>query len=107
MPAVPKTKTSQTVWIATWDHKHGVDLSVHNTEEGAAKQCAAWARGALEEWATPEELEYYNNLTDDDLISHWGEISGETEFFEVRRNLLHGPEVWDEVWEKTIKKDKK
>ena len=99
MPAIPKKKTSQTVWIATWDHKHGVDMSVHTTEEGAGKQCAAWARGSLEEWATPEELDFYTNLSDDDLISKWGEISGETEFFEVRRNLLHGPDIWDEVWD--------
>ena len=102
MPAIPKKKTSQTVWIAKWEHKHGEDISIHTTEEGAGKQCATWAREALEEWATPDEhleLTFYNDLTDDDLIARWPELTGETEFLYVEDHLLHGPEIWDEVWD--------
>ena len=103
MPAIPNKKTSETVWLAKWDHKHGEDISIHTTEEGAGKQCATWAREALEDWATPEEFEFYNNLTDDDLIAHWPELTGETEFLFVEDHALYGAEVWDEVSEKTIK----
>jgi len=103
MPAIPKTKTSQTVWVAKWDHKHGEDLTLHTTEEGAGKQCAAWAREELESWATPEELDFYKNLSDDDLISQWGELTGEHEYFSVEDHMLHSADVWEEVSEKTIK----
>ena len=99
MPAIPKKKTSQIVWAAKWEHKHGEDISLHTTEEGAGKQCALWAREALEEWATPEELSSYNDLTDDDLLARWPELTGETEFLFVEDHVLHGPDVWDEVWD--------
>ena len=103
MPAIPKKKPSQTVWLAKWDHKHGEDISIHTTEEGAGKQCTTWARQALEDWATPEELEFYSDLTDDDLIAAWPEITGETEFLFVEDHILYGPEVWDEMQGKSIK----
>jgi hypothetical protein len=103
MPAIPKKETSETVWLAKWDHKHGEDISIHTTEEGAGKQCATWAREALEDWAIPEELEFYKYLPDDDLIAHWPELTGETEFLFVEDHILYGAEVWDEVSEKTIK----
>ena len=107
MPAIPKTKTSQTVWAAKWEHKHGEDISLHTTEEGAGKQCALWARQALEEWATPEELSFYNDVADDDLLARWPELTGETEFLFVEDHVLHGPEVWDEVWDEGNEEPKK
>ena len=103
MPAIPKKKTSETVWVAKWEHKHGDDIAIHATEEGAGKQCATWAREVLGEWATPEELSFYNDLTDDDLIAAWPEITGETEFLYVEDHILYSADVWEEVSEKTIK----
>jgi len=42
-------------------------------------------------------------LSDDALIEKWPDITGETEFLYVEAHILYGPEVWDKVWEKTIK----
>ena len=88
MPVIPKKK-QQTIHLAIWDHKHGQDVSAHTTEDGAQNQCIEWAREAIDEWATKEEQDYYTNMNDSDLLGDWGEISGYTEFFEVRAVLLH------------------
>ena len=93
MLAIPKTKKSQTVWAAKWEHKHGEDISLHTTEEGARKQLVAWARGTLEDW----QADSYKNVNDKDLVANWCEITGETEVLYVEDHVLYGPEVWDEV----------
>ena len=80
------------IYLAVWDHKHGQDVSAHTTENGAAKQCTLWAREALEDWLTREEVDYHENLSDDELLRHWPEISGDTEFFRVDEVQLHEEE---------------
>jgi len=99
MPAIPKKKTSQTVWVAKWEHKHGDDIAIHATEEGARKQLVTWARGVLEDW----QDDSYKNVSDKDLLDNWPEITGETEFLFVEDHILYGPEVWDEMQGKSIK----
>ena len=110
MPAVPKTKTSETVWLAKWEHKHGEDISLHTTEEGARKQLVAWARETLEEWhidgkqySSLDWDQEHPTFDDDALIEAWPELTGETEFLYVEDHILYGAEVWDEMQEKTIK----
>mgnify|MGYP005829867455 CR=1 FL=1 len=99
MPAIPKSKTYETVWLAKWDHKHGEDISIHTTEDGARKQLVTWARGVLEDW----QDDSYKNVSDKDLLDNWPEITGETEFLFVEDHILYGPEVWDEMQGKSIK----
>jgi len=99
MPVIPKSKTSETVYVAQWDHKHGQDISIHTTEDGARKQLAAWARGALEDW----EDDSYKDVNDEDLLNNWSEITGETEFFSVEDHLLYNASVWGKVSGKSIK----
>jgi len=111
MPAIPKTKKSQTVWAAKWEHKHGEDISLHTTEEGARKQLVAWARETLEEWHIDGKQyssldvcgEEHPTFDDDALIEAWPELTGETEFLYVEDHILHSAEVWEEVSEKTLK----
>ena len=111
MPAIPKTKTSETVWAAKWEHKHGEDISLHTPEERARKQLVAWARETREEWHIDGKQyssldvcgEEHPTFDDDALIEAWPELTGETEFLYVEDHTLYGPEVWEEVSEKTIK----
>jgi hypothetical protein len=111
MPAIPKTKASQTVWVAKWEHKHGEDISIHTTEEGARKQLVAWARGTLDEWHIDGKQyssldvcgEEHPTFDDDALIKAWSELTGETEVLYVEDHILYGPKGWDEVRENTIK----
>jgi len=103
MPVIPKKKTSQTVWVAKWEHKHGDDIAIHTTEEGAQKQLVAWARAALEDFDDWEGR--YAALSDVALIEKWSDITGETEFLYVEDHILYGPEVWEEASEKVWKRD--
>ena len=103
MPAIPKKKTSQTVWVAKWEHKHGDDMAIHATEEGARKQLVAWTRAAIEDFDDWEGR--YAALSDDALIEAWPDITGETEFLYVEDHILYGPEVWEEASEKVWKRD--
>jgi len=101
MPVIPKKKTSQTVWVAKWEHKHGDDIAIHATEEGAQKQLVVWAHAALEDFDDWEGR--YAALGDDDLIEKLSDNTGETEFLYVEDHILYGADVWEEVSEKTIK----
>ena len=110
MPAIPKKKTSETVWAAKWEHKHGEDISLHTTEEGARKQLVAWARETLDGWhidgkqySSLDWDQEHPTFDDDALIEAWPELTGETEFLYVEDHILYGAEVWDEMQEKTIK----
>jgi hypothetical protein len=73
------------VFLALWDHKHGQDMSAHTTEEGAFNQCVQWARGTVEEWEgfADEDEAVYAELSDKELFSSWGDITGHTEFFTI------------------------
>jgi len=103
MPAISKKKTSETVWVAKWEHKHGDDIAIHATEEGARKQLVAWTRAAIEDFDDWEGR--YAALSDDALIEAWPDITGETEFLYVEDHILYGPEVWEEASEKVWKRD--
>ena len=93
MPAIPKKTTPRTVWVAKWEHKHGEDLAIHTTEEGARKQLVAWAREALDDW----QDESCKNVSDHDLVANWREITGETEALYVEDHVLYGAEEWNEA----------
>ena len=74
------------VFIATWDHKHGTDLSVHREYEGAKGALRQWAKDSLEElsWDNYEDPSFVKWSTDlDGAINNWPEISG-GEYMEVR-----------------------
>lgn len=72
------------VYVVIFDHKHGQDISVHKTEKGAIEHRITWMKDLLAEW---EEISY-NNLSDDELVKQWPEISGYNEFFEIRKLTL-------------------
>ena len=74
------------IHLATWDHKHGTDHSVHKSYGGAFLQCVQWARETLEDWG---ETKDYENYTDSELISSWTLISGDTEFFKIEEIELN------------------
>jgi len=77
---------TQEIYLATWDHKHGLDHSIHKSHEGAFAQLIQWAREALEEWGSAGD---YVDYTDKELISNWPKISGETEFMWVEDYKLN------------------
>ena len=81
----------KTIYLAVWEHKHGVDNSAHTTEAGAKKQLAAWARETLEDWGS-SSLVKCDSLTDTQLWQAWSEITGETEFMSVKMLHLHHAE---------------
>jgi len=83
---------AKTIYLATWDHKHGQDISAHTTDEGAFQQCVAWMRETLEEWVdyhSSDEEAYYSSLSDSDLFDSWPEITGDNEFMSVQDLQLH------------------
>ena len=73
------------IFLAVWDHKHGVDNSAHTTERGAFKRCVEWARDTLHEW----QDESCDELSDEELFDAWGEITGFTEFLSIKTLHLH------------------
>ena len=76
--------TPKTIYLAMHDHKHGMDVTAHTTEESAKDWCICVMREDLKERGSN-----YLHATDDELWSNWPIISGETEFFSIEPTLLH------------------
>jgi len=66
------------VFVLKFDHKHGTDIAVHSSKDGAFASAILYMRSAAAEWG--EEVEH---LSDDELWRLWAELSGETEFFSI------------------------
>ena len=75
---------TKTIYLAMHDHKHGMDVTAHTTEEGAKNWCIRVMREDLEERGSNSL-----HMTDDELWKSWSIISGETEFFSIEPTQLH------------------
>ena len=73
------------VYVLIYDHKHGQDLSIHRTLDGARTRRATMMRDNLGEWNEKD----YDNILDSELHLHWPEISGYTEFFSIEGLEVH------------------
>ena len=80
-------KAENQVYLATWNHKHGADHSIHKSYEGAFAQLVQWAQDALEEWG--EEDAGHIPVCHRQLIDNWPHISGGTEFLWVEDYTLN------------------
>jgi hypothetical protein len=79
----------QTYYLAIWDNYNGNGMNylLFPTYDAAFAQTAKWARNALEDWwSSMEEKEiiHYRSLSNEDLMECWGDITGQTEYFEVQ-----------------------
>jgi hypothetical protein len=70
-----------TLYLATYEHKHGIDYSIHATHEGAK----TWANSVAEDWrddyvdsGTPEEA-----MSSSELADNWGDLTGGTEWLNI------------------------
>jgi hypothetical protein len=74
-------KVRGAIHLAEYSHKHGVDYSVHITQEGAKD----WFRDIVSEWKSEfiEEGDPFYLFTTDELVSYWPEVTGQSEFFNI------------------------
>ncbi len=73
------------VYVLVYDHKHGQDLSVHKTVDGARAQRVVMMRDILATWNDND----YHSIPDSELHLHWPEISGYSEFFSIEGLEIH------------------
>ena len=74
-------KVRGTLYLATYEHKHGTDYSLHTTHEGAKKWVDAVAedwRGSFVDTGTPEEA-----MTSSELAEDWHNVSAGTEWLNI------------------------
>lgn len=76
--------TSDTYYILIYEHKHGDDLGLYKTYEGAYNAGVSMMRATADEWG-----EDVSDLGDFELWSSWTEIAGDTEFFRVEEIELN------------------
>ena len=67
------------------DHKHGQDMNLYSTYNGAQKAGVSFMREISGEWG-----EDVSSIPDDILWRTWPEISGDTEFFSIEELELEG-----------------
>ena len=74
-------KVRGTVYLAEYSHKHGIDHSVHTTNEGAKN----WLRDIVDQWKTEwlDDDDPFADYSLEDLIDCWDEVTGNTEFFNI------------------------
>ena len=71
------------VCIAVYEHKHGDDMSVHRTIEGAEAHLREIAKENLEEWGEDtaqhgDDVEAWN-----EVWRNWHDMTGMTEFMRI------------------------
>ena len=72
-----------TVCLATYEHKHGDDQSIHRTIEGAEAHLREIAKENLEEWGEDtaqhgDDVEAWN-----EVWRNWHDMTGMTEFMRI------------------------
>ena len=75
------------VYLATYEHKHGVDSSIHKTLNGAEE----WIKRIATEWKNDflSDDDMWSNSSIDEVIENWTEITGHTEFFNIEEYPLN------------------
>jgi|TARA_R110000850_G_scaffold104537_1_gene214991 hypothetical protein len=78
-----------TVCIAVYEHKHGDDMSVHRTIEGAEAHLREIAKENLEEWGEDtaqhgDDVEAWN-----EVWRNWHDMTGMTEFMRIEALTLN------------------
>ncbi len=79
LPSI-KSEYNMEVYLLVWSHKHGHDYYCFSSEESAYAHGIEIMRNTLYEWG---EEENYSSVHEEDLWNSWGEISGDTEYFEI------------------------
>jgi hypothetical protein len=74
------------VYIAIYDNKHDIEHSVHETKEGAESWLAKEARHTLKRWGN--DYISYASWSDSQLVSAWGDLTGESQFMRVLRRKV-------------------
>jgi len=85
-------ESEEHIYVATWERKHGQDLSAHATRDAAENWCHDIMKDSLCEWTYHmgiHEASAYQNMTGKELWECWSEITGDTEFFSVEKLLLN------------------
>ena len=83
------TPPETTVCIAIYEHKHGEDMSVHRTIEGAEAELREIARENLDNWG--EELDKWANMNieeQDEFCRNWHDMTGMSEFMRIEVRTL-------------------
>mgnify|MGYP003625373500 CR=1 FL=1 len=75
------------IYLATYEHKHGMDKSIHKTLSGAQE----WAKSIAADWIDMflSDDDMWRNLSIDEVVENWGEITGHTEFFNIEEYPLN------------------
>lgn len=73
------------VFLLKFEHKHGMDITVHRSETGAWFEGINYMRETAIEWGEEHEVD---DLSDDELWASWTELSGETEFFSIEEHQV-------------------
>ena len=78
-----------TVCLATYEHKHGDDQSIHRTIEGAEAHLREIAKENLEEWGEDtaqhgDDVEAWN-----EVWRNWHDMTGMTEFMRIEALTLN------------------
>ena len=78
-----------TVCLATYEHKHGDDMSVHRTIAGAEAYLRELAKENLEEWG--EDAAQYGDDVEawNEVWRNWHDIAGMPEFMRIEVLTLH------------------
>ena len=77
----------ETVWVVSYDHKHGLDISIHKTQEGAERWAIGLVERYREDFSGPESE--FTRMTNEQLLTYWTEYTGENEFIFVEKYLLN------------------
>lgn len=74
------------VYLAIYDGKHDMSITVHSTKEGASTWLAREARYCLLRWHWHSAK--YTSMLDKELVSNWSDITGDSESMRIERKQV-------------------
>jgi hypothetical protein len=79
-----------TVCIAVYEHKHGDDMSVHRTIEGAEAELREIARENFDRWGQHPDV-WANMAVEEqnEFCRNWQDMTGMSEFMKIEVRTLH------------------
>jgi hypothetical protein len=70
------------VYLATYEHKHGIDYSIHTTADGAKKWFLSIVSDFIEDFVVDED-DYWHGKSPEEMLEHWDDVTGNLEYFNI------------------------
>ena len=75
-------KIRGSVYLATYEHRHGMDYSIHTTADGAKQWFLSLVSDFIDNFVVDED-DYWYGKPPEEMLEHWEDVTGNLEYFDI------------------------